>query len=306
MFVGYSNNHTGDTYEMWDPMTNSIHTTRDIQWLNRMYYSPMTLKVIPTETNTTDLVFQFDVTHELMFPDNIPAGENVLDNAENDAENKDEIEPQNEDNYKIVNNENKGALVENLEGELVENETEDSLDADEDVKYNKLLDQLDESILEDEKTKPTTPETMDRGSDADTIPAENLTRTQSGRLVIPPRLLINEMAALSLGETALSTISKEELEEEAEVNKAEINYVNRLQDIDENELCGEIVTMSIDEHPEPEFKEFVKEILSDVKKFEIQTLQKLFQVSILIRMMYLWKSMQLEQELEVDLATQPN
>ena len=101
MFVGYANNHTGDTYEMWDPMTNSIHTTRDIQWLNRMYYSPMTLKIMPTERNPAALVFQIEDDHEALFPDDIAAGENVLNNAENDAENKDEIEPQNEENYKL-------------------------------------------------------------------------------------------------------------------------------------------------------------------------------------------------------------
>ena len=181
-----------------------------------------------------------------MFPDVISAGENAQDNTENEAENKGELEPQNEDNYAIANNdnaeankENTGGLVENLEGELEEITNDDTINAvevAEDAKYDELIDQLDESILEDEKTKAATPEIMDRGSDAATVPADNLTRTRSGRIVILPRLLINEMAALSLGETALSAISKEELDDKTEVNKAEINYVNKLQNIDEKNM----------------------------------------------------------------------
>jgi hypothetical protein len=33
MMVGYSTNHTSDCYEMWDPITGGVHTTRDIIWL---------------------------------------------------------------------------------------------------------------------------------------------------------------------------------------------------------------------------------------------------------------------------------
>jgi hypothetical protein len=40
MMVGYAPNHTGDTYRMWNPTTGKVHTTRDIIWLRRMYFSP--------------------------------------------------------------------------------------------------------------------------------------------------------------------------------------------------------------------------------------------------------------------------
>jgi hypothetical protein len=39
MMVGYSTNHTGDCYEMWDPNTGGVHTTRDIIWPKRMYFT---------------------------------------------------------------------------------------------------------------------------------------------------------------------------------------------------------------------------------------------------------------------------
>jgi hypothetical protein len=38
MFVGYSKNHPGDTYRMYDPATGGIHDVRDVIWLHRMYY----------------------------------------------------------------------------------------------------------------------------------------------------------------------------------------------------------------------------------------------------------------------------
>jgi hypothetical protein len=38
IMVDYSSNHTGDVYEMWNPTTNRIHTTRDVIWLRRMFY----------------------------------------------------------------------------------------------------------------------------------------------------------------------------------------------------------------------------------------------------------------------------
>lgn len=39
MFVGYALNHAGDCYRMWDPATRRVHETRDVIWLNRMYYA---------------------------------------------------------------------------------------------------------------------------------------------------------------------------------------------------------------------------------------------------------------------------
>jgi hypothetical protein len=38
MMVDYAPNHAGNVYEMWDPTTNRIHTTRDVIWLCRMFY----------------------------------------------------------------------------------------------------------------------------------------------------------------------------------------------------------------------------------------------------------------------------
>ena len=38
MFVGYAMDHEGDTYRMWNPETKMIMESRDVIWLNRMYF----------------------------------------------------------------------------------------------------------------------------------------------------------------------------------------------------------------------------------------------------------------------------
>jgi hypothetical protein len=39
MFVWYSPNHAADTLRMWDPDTKRVHLTRDIIWLNKMFFN---------------------------------------------------------------------------------------------------------------------------------------------------------------------------------------------------------------------------------------------------------------------------
>jgi len=36
MMVGYAENHDGDVYQMWNPLTQRVHVTRDIIWLKQM------------------------------------------------------------------------------------------------------------------------------------------------------------------------------------------------------------------------------------------------------------------------------
>jgi hypothetical protein len=41
VFVGYALGHLGDTYRMWNPVTDGVHQTRDVIWLRQMYYKPV-------------------------------------------------------------------------------------------------------------------------------------------------------------------------------------------------------------------------------------------------------------------------
>jgi len=52
MFIGYSLNHAGDTYRMWDPDSKRVHLSRDIVWLNKMFFKKLT-GWITTDTEVT-------------------------------------------------------------------------------------------------------------------------------------------------------------------------------------------------------------------------------------------------------------
>jgi hypothetical protein len=42
MMVGYSTNHAGDCYQMWEPVTGGVHDTRDVTWMRRMFFERQT------------------------------------------------------------------------------------------------------------------------------------------------------------------------------------------------------------------------------------------------------------------------
>jgi hypothetical protein len=38
MFVAYPDDHAADTLHMWDPRSRRVHVTRNIKWLNCLYF----------------------------------------------------------------------------------------------------------------------------------------------------------------------------------------------------------------------------------------------------------------------------
>ena len=38
MFVGYPDDHPADTFNMWDPTTKRTHKSRDVIFLNRLFF----------------------------------------------------------------------------------------------------------------------------------------------------------------------------------------------------------------------------------------------------------------------------
>ena len=63
MMVGYALQHAGDTYRMWDPNTRLVHVTRDIIWLNKMFYEQTTTKTIEA-TRNTEVDNEYEITIE--------------------------------------------------------------------------------------------------------------------------------------------------------------------------------------------------------------------------------------------------
>ena len=39
VFVGYADEHTGNCYRMYNPVTSGVNVTRDVIWLGRMYFT---------------------------------------------------------------------------------------------------------------------------------------------------------------------------------------------------------------------------------------------------------------------------
>ena len=50
MFIGYDLDHAGDCYKMYNPLTGKYHISRDIKWLNKMYFKDVRFH------NTEDLL----------------------------------------------------------------------------------------------------------------------------------------------------------------------------------------------------------------------------------------------------------
>ena len=57
MFVGYTYNHPGDCYRMYDPKTGRTRETRDVIWLKRMFYQrPPNQRELTTESIMYDVI----------------------------------------------------------------------------------------------------------------------------------------------------------------------------------------------------------------------------------------------------------
>ncbi len=63
VFVGYADEHAGNCYRMYNPVTSRVNVTRDIIWLGRMYFTTENCektKVLPVIA----VLIMNDVTYE--------------------------------------------------------------------------------------------------------------------------------------------------------------------------------------------------------------------------------------------------
>jgi hypothetical protein len=69
MFIGYATDHKGDCYRMWNPKTSRVHTTRDVFWLKRMFFTVKSpnneIQVEPTLEEEIDKLSPDYVTSEV-------------------------------------------------------------------------------------------------------------------------------------------------------------------------------------------------------------------------------------------------
>ena len=91
MFVGYSHNHAGDTFRMWDPESKRVHLSRDIVWLNKMFFNKTPTSIdIPSMPKTNSTI-------RMKESENLESEENIDDNDSievNDEVNEDYEEEQ--------------------------------------------------------------------------------------------------------------------------------------------------------------------------------------------------------------------
>ena len=168
MFVGYSDQHPGDTFRMFNPKTKKIHNSRDVLWLRRMFYvkplSPNEFK--PTDDNGT-----------LLDDDLAPDPNALLMNTPDELEAFDAA-PLDD---KLVP---APATAPNVEAEEDDADDDDSNDDDDDEDENES-DDVEDDDGDDE------PDDADDDDDAP-APTANRYVTRSGRTV-KPRVRFEDM-----------------------------------------------------------------------------------------------------------------
>ena len=85
MFVGYTYNHPGDCYRMYDPKTGRTHETHDVIWLKRMFYQRL-----PNQRELTTESITYDVMQE--------QNQDQDQDQDHDQTNNQEVTTQNDDN----------------------------------------------------------------------------------------------------------------------------------------------------------------------------------------------------------------
>jgi hypothetical protein len=82
MFVGYSKDHDSDFYDMWYPKNSKVYVTRDVIWLNWMFY-------IAEVTEGVDLPDELDDEIEGI---NVPAEDDEIEGINVPAEDDESLE----------------------------------------------------------------------------------------------------------------------------------------------------------------------------------------------------------------------
>jgi hypothetical protein len=97
MFVGYPHNHASDTFRMWDPRSRRVHITRDVIWLNKMFFPKLQSNY---DTNIEYMQSNTEVvTYENDYKDSD-------DNNDTDTDNDKEISYNDTDNVSTQLNDN--------------------------------------------------------------------------------------------------------------------------------------------------------------------------------------------------------
>ena len=73
MFIGYANNHEGDCYRMWNPETTRTSETRDVIFLNRMFFTNKCLESDKTNPQVSLDVKKQSIVTKIPNPEDVTA-----------------------------------------------------------------------------------------------------------------------------------------------------------------------------------------------------------------------------------------
>ena len=235
LMVGYAHHHAGDVYEMWNPLTSALHTTRDIRWLERMYYTSVF-------SPTTGAIV-------------IKAGESIPHAHDNDHDKDDDEEDALIDPFirNVTNDTPADAPIPNPNNHNITNNTEDA--TGEVTRSNQRSLQIDQNA--NQRSAPPTPMAIDRADDEPYV-------TRYGRTVRAPANFAKE--SLQFKQEILSLVTTDNHEECADV--IETRYVDGLQEEMDNYINAvmDMCMLQTNTMPESElvaFTQYVKDQIHD-------------------------------------------
>ena len=91
VMVGYATDHPGNTYRMWNPVSNGVHVTRDVIWHKKMYFEMEPVAKAEEESDSdSDDDAEEDNPNASNYHGVLEAGENEDSDSEDEEEDSDE------------------------------------------------------------------------------------------------------------------------------------------------------------------------------------------------------------------------
>ena len=170
MFVGYTYNHPGDCYRMYDPKTSRTRETRDVIWLKWLFYQrPPNQRELTTESITYDVIQEQNQDQD------------QDQDQDHDQANNQAVAAQNDDTMQIVDD---STSIEDVEG------------------HSNNVDQTEQSNNDEQES------TQDDAEGSPQLPNETTT-TSSGHAIQRPAWMEEYEMGMTAAETKYYEAMKE-------------------------------------------------------------------------------------------------
>jgi len=92
MMVGYADNHDGDVYCMWNPVTERVHVTRDTIWMKQMMFQKRVEEDVPRMLPEVEAALVERSFQEVGEPEAKPEAETIPEQDTSDPDEEEEEE----------------------------------------------------------------------------------------------------------------------------------------------------------------------------------------------------------------------